>query len=150
MEKNPLKDPVLKSFYHTKTYKEFSTSQRQAIIRLLGKKDRGKRLIKNWLPILLLNTDLKFFSKALATKLKSVLLSLIASQQTPHVLNRYIGEAGRLISNILKMSDKLVIDGYLVTVDIKKTLDSLDHVFFQVVLKIFDLVIISLTRSKSY
>ena len=77
-------------------------------------------------------------------------MSLIASQQTAHALNRYIGEAGRLISNILKMSDKLIIDGYLVTVDIKKTLDSLDHIFLQVVLKIFGLVIISLTRSKYY
>ena len=44
---NELKDPLLKSFYHAKTYKEFSTSQMQAVIKLLEKKDRDKRLIKN-------------------------------------------------------------------------------------------------------
>ena len=48
---NELKDPLLKSFYHAKTYKEFSNSQRQAVIKLLEKKDMDKRLIKNWRPI---------------------------------------------------------------------------------------------------
>ena len=61
---NELKDPLLKSFYHANTYKEFSISHREAVIKLLEKKDRGKRLIKNWRPISLLNTDLKNFSKA--------------------------------------------------------------------------------------
>ena len=74
---NGLKDPLLKSFYHSKFYKEFSTSQTQAVIKLLEKKDRDKILIKNWRRISLLNTDLKFFSKALAAKLKSVLPFLI-------------------------------------------------------------------------
>ena len=60
---NELKDPLLKSFYHAKTYKELSISQRQAVIKLLEKKDRDKRLIKNWRPISLLNTDLKAFQK---------------------------------------------------------------------------------------
>ena len=87
---NELKDPLLKSFYHTKTYKEFSTSQRQAVIKLLEKKDRDKRLIKNWRPISLLNTDLKIFKKILAIKLKYILPSLITLQQTAYVQNRCI------------------------------------------------------------
>ena len=124
----------------------FSASQRQAIIKLLEKKDRDKKLIKNWRPISLLNTDLKIFSKILATKLKSVLPSLIISQQTVYVQNRYIGEAGRLISDILDISDKLSVDGYLITVDIEKALDSLDHEFLLVVFK----KIVSLIGSKYY
>ena len=78
---NELKDPLSKSFYHTKVYKEFSTLQRQAVIKLLEKKDRDKILIKNCRPILLLNTDLNIFSKPLAAKLKSVLPSLITLRQ---------------------------------------------------------------------
>ena len=85
----------------------------------------------------MLNTDLKILSKALATKLKCILLSLITSQQTAYVQNRCIREAGRLISDILDVSDKLNIDGYLVTVDIEKAFDSLDHEFLLVVLKKF-------------
>ena len=97
-----LKDSLSKSFHHIKTYKEFSTSQRRGAIKLIEKKDKDKRLIKTWRPISLLNTDLKFFSKALAAKLKSVLPSLITSQQTAYVQNRYIGEAGKLISDVLR------------------------------------------------
>ena len=48
---NELKDPLLESFYQVKTCKEFSISQRQAVIKLPEKKDRHKRLIKNWRPI---------------------------------------------------------------------------------------------------
>ena len=81
----------------------------------------------------MLNTDLKIFSKALAAKLKSVLPSLMTSQQTAYVQNRYTGEAKRLISNMLDISDKLSGDGYLVTVDIEKAFDSLDHQFLLVV-----------------
>ena len=81
----------------------------------------------NWRPMSLLNTDLKSFSKALAAKLKSVLRTFIMSQQTAYVQNRYIGEAGRLLSDILGISDKLNIDSYLVTVDIGKSFDTLDQ-----------------------
>ena len=98
----------------------------------------------------MLNTDLKMFSKVLAAKLKSVLPSLITSQQTAYVQNRYIGEGGRLIADILDISDKLSIDGYLVTFDIEKVFDSLDDEFLLVVLKNLALVIISLTGSKYY
>ena len=58
-------------------------------------------------------------------------------QQTAYVQNRCIGETGRLISDILDISDKLNIDGYLVTANIEKAFDSLDHEFFLVVLKKF-------------
>ena len=34
------------------------------------------------------------------------------------------------MSDILDISDKLNIDGYLLTVDIEKAFDSLDHEFF--------------------
>ena len=76
---NELKDLLLKSFYHAKTYKEFSTSKRQPVLILFEKKYRDKRLIKNWRPISSLNTELNFFSKALVTKIKSVLPTLITT-----------------------------------------------------------------------
>ena len=96
----------------------------------------------------MLNIDLKIFSKSLAAKLKSVLPSHITSQQTANVQNRYVGEAGRSIFDILDICDKLSIDGYLVTVDIEKAFDSLDHEFLLVVLKNLAFIIISLTGSK--
>ena len=58
-------------------------------------------------------------------------------QKTTNAQNRYIGEAGRLITDILDICDKLVVDDYLVTVDIAKAFDSLDHEFLLVVLNKF-------------
>ena len=42
---------------------EMSTSQKEAIIVLMQKKDRDSRLIKNWRPISLMNVDAKIASK---------------------------------------------------------------------------------------
>ena len=89
-----------------------SISQRQGIIKLIEKKDRDKRLIKNWRPISLLNVDLKIISKALSEKLKKVLPDSISSQQTAYVKNRRIGESGRLISHVIEIA-KLKKNGRL-------------------------------------
>ena len=51
--------------------------QRQAVIKLIEKKDKDKRFIKNWQPISLLNVDSKIISKALASRLKKVLPNLM-------------------------------------------------------------------------
>ena len=105
------------------------TSQRQAVIKLIEKKDRDERFIKNWRPISLLNVDSKIISKALSEKLKEVLPDLISSQQTAYVKNRHIGESGRLISDIIEITEIRNIEGFLVTMDIEKAFDSLDHNF---------------------
>ena len=61
---------------------EVSTSQKQAIITLMEKKDKDKRFIKNWRPISLINVDSKVASKALANRLKAVIHSMISVDQT--------------------------------------------------------------------
>ena len=85
----------------------------QAIIKLIEKKDRDKRYIKNWRPISLLNVDIKILSKALAKRLKEVLPCLISAQQTAYVQNRNIGESGRLISDIIEIANTRQMEGFL-------------------------------------
>ena len=75
-----LKEVILDSVREAKEIGYLSTSQRPAIIKLIEKKDRSKRFIKNWRPISLLNVDSKIISKALSEKLKEVLPDLISSQ----------------------------------------------------------------------
>ena len=84
---------------------ELSTSQRPAVIKLIEKKDKDKKLIKNWRPLSLLNVDTKLISKVLAERLKNVLPSLISKNETAYVKGRFISEGGRLISDILEISD---------------------------------------------
>ena len=97
-----------------------STSQKQAIIKLIGRKDKDKQLIKNWRPTSLLNVETKTVSKVLAEGLKNALPSLISSNQTAYWNGRFISEGGRLIS------------------DIEKAFDSVDHNFLLKVLENYD------------
>ena len=64
----PLMESVNQAF-HTKT---LSISQRQAVIKLIEKKDRHKRYIKNWRPISFSNVGI--LAKAFSNKLKTVCL----------------------------------------------------------------------------
>ena len=43
-----MKDAFLNSCRTTKLKKELSISQRQAVIKLIERKDKDKRFIKNW------------------------------------------------------------------------------------------------------
>ena len=81
-------------------------------------------------------------SKALATRLKETLPDLTSCQQTAYVKHRFIGEEGRLISDILEISNVFNLRGYIVTVDIEKAFDFLSHSFLLACLKNLDLVMI--------
>ena len=57
-----IKKLFLASIHKAFLNQELSTSQKQAVIKMLEKKDKDKRFIKNWRPISLLNTDMKIIS----------------------------------------------------------------------------------------
>ena len=127
----------LSSCRTAKLKKKLSSSQRQAVIKLIEKKNKDKRFIKNLRPISLLNVDYKIISKALASRLKKVLPNLISPQQMGYVENRFVGESGRLIAHIIEITDVLNKEGFLVTMNVEKVFNSIDHTFFISVLKKF-------------
>ena len=148
--KSPGNDSLTKEFYETfweelKTplisnecafiKDELSSSQKQAVIKLIEKLDRDKRFIKNWRPISLLNVDTTIISKVLSGRIKEVLPSLISSNQTAYVAGRIISESGRLISDILEITDLSKLNGILLTIDIEKAFDSVNHAFLISVLE---------------
>ena len=67
---------------------ELSNSQKQAIIKLIEKKEKDKRKICNWRPISLINVDAKIGSKAFATRLQRVLPDIIHHNQNAYVKGR--------------------------------------------------------------
>ena len=115
-----LKNSFINSIKLAYQKQALSTSQRQAVINLFEKKDRDKKLLANWRPISSLNIDLKTTSKAYASRLKTVLPSIISSEQTAYIEKRFIDEGGRLISDILSVTNNLKIKRYLVTMDIAR------------------------------
>ena len=132
-----IKDILFASVCYSRMVGELSTSQKQAIIKLLEKRDKDKRFIENWRPISLLNVDTKIISKALASRFLPVLSTIISPDQTAYVKGRYIGESIRLISDILDTSKLLNISGYMLTVDLQKAFDSIDHIFLLACLEKF-------------
>ena len=134
-EKSPGNDGLTLSFQQALKKGELSTSQKQAVIKLFEKKSKGKRMIGNWGTISLLNVDLKIFSKAVASRLKPCLDTIISSKQCAYVEWRFISQNGRLFYDILEACEFVGVEGYLVTVDIQKSFDSINHCLLQPVLK---------------
>ena len=80
-------------------------------------------------PISLLNLHAKIISKALSKRLKSVLPSLISDNQTTYFDERLISQGGRLIADVLQTTDVLKLSGMLVTIDIQKAFNLVNHKF---------------------
>ena len=91
---------------------------------------KNKRHVKTWRLISLLNVDCKIASKALSTSLKKFLPLLLLFEKT--VQGSF---TGRLISDVTEVTNLRKIEGILVTMDIAKAFDSLDHLFFMSVFK---------------
>ena len=85
---------------------------------------------------------MKLILKVLASHLKSVISSIVNENQVAYVNNRFISECGRLISHILEITNSLDIEGILMTVDIEKAFDSINHSFLMCVKKKLDLAMI--------
>ena len=93
----------------------------------MKKKDKDKRLIKNWRPISLLNVDSKLISKPLGNRLQDVMPNLVSENQSAYVNNRFISKSEKLISDILEITDSLQVDDLLMTIDIEKAFDSVNQ-----------------------
>ena len=79
---------------------EMRTSQKQAIVVLIQKKDRYSRLIKNWRPISLMNVNAKIVSKVLAMRVKKIIYKLVYIDQTAYIKGRFNDESVRLIKDL--------------------------------------------------
>ena len=128
---------LVNSFNYAHNYGELSNSHKQAVIILLEKKGKDKRLIKNWRPISLINVDTKIVSKALAKRLEHILPDLIHYNQNAYVKGRSIFDV-RTIDDVLEHTKRSEQSGILVTIDFEKAFDSLDHTFLFKVLHTFN------------
>ena len=61
------------------------SSQKQAIITLIEKKEKDRSFLENWRPISLVNVDTKIMMKVIASRIKNVLPNIIHLNQTGYV-----------------------------------------------------------------
>ena len=82
-----------------------------------------------------MNVDTKIASKAIATRVKMVIQKLIHHNQTAYVGNHYIGEANRLVNDILEFTAENEMEAILFSADFEKAFDSTEHPFLFATLK---------------
>ena len=112
--------PLVDCVNYSYEFGELSNSQKQAIITLIEKKGKGKRLIKNWRPMSLINVDAKIISKVLAKRLEKVLPNLIHPNQNAFVKGRSIFDAIRTIDDIVDYTKRNSWSGILISIDFEK------------------------------
>ena len=116
---------------------KLAITQRRGIISLIPKKDKALDELKNWRPITLLNCDYKIASRAVASRLKTVLPALIDNDQTGFLKGRSITENICLINNIISYTESKNIPGMLLFVDFEKAFDTIEWSFVQQMLLCF-------------
>ena len=116
---------------------ELSSSQKQAVITLIAKDGKDPFSLKNYRPISLLNVDYKILTKILAKRIKKVLNEIIMGDQVGYMKGRNIGEAIRIIDDIIFHTSRYNLSGFLLAIDFEKAFDSISHQFLQKVLSSF-------------
>ena len=71
---------------------------------------------------------MKLISKALACRLKNI-STTENENQIAYVSNRFINEDSRLITDVLEATNSLDFKDFLMTLDIEKAFNSINHSF---------------------
>ena len=122
-----LKDDLWAMYIHSFQEGHFGYSTRKGVISLLPKKGKDPRLIKNLHPLTLLNTDYKILAKALATRLKKVLPTIIGPYQTEFMSGRHIQNNIRKTMDIVHHIDKSGQKAVIMSIDFEKCFDRIEH-----------------------
>jgi hypothetical protein len=109
-------------------------SLRTAVTSLIFKSGE-KELIENYRPISLTNIHYKILANALASRLQSVIDTIISRNQTACIKGRFIGHSIRLLLDIVEKADNNDTEGLLLFLDFKKAFDSLEWSFLYRVLE---------------
>ena len=106
---------------------KMTESQRKGIITLIPKANRDLAYIKNWRPIVLLNTSFKILAKVYATRIKKVLPDIIHKNQSGFLSGRNITDNLRTILDVIDYTELHEVPAILVTVDFEKAFDKVRY-----------------------
>lgn len=104
--------------------RRLSTYWKQAVTRSIEKIDQ--KLETDFSPQHWRKTCFKDISSGSE---KCTSISLISSNQTAYLNKGLISEGGRLLSDVLEASDSLKMKGFLLTFNIEKVFDTVNHEF---------------------
>lgn len=82
--------------------------------------------------------DYEIISKVFSARLKKVLPLLLSSRQSAYVAKKCLSESGRLISDLLHVTENFETKDYLAKIDTGKAFDYLGYSFLLATLEKFD------------
>ncbi len=115
-----------------------SLDQRRALLILIPKGEKDKRILQNWRPISLLNMDYKILAKVLANRLQIVISNIVSQDQVGYIKGRYIGDNIRTLLDVLDITKNKIDPGLLVMIDFQKAFDTLSWEFLYKTLHYFN------------
>ena len=133
-----IKNLLFATYNYSYQMELLTDDQRRSILNLIPKPDKDLRLLKNWRPVSILNTDYKILTKALANRLQLVLPNLIDNDQAGYIKNRYIGENVRIIEDVMTYTNLKNLTGYIVLLDFEKAFDSIEWSYLFKTLETFN------------
>ena len=129
---------VFNSFSYAFENGILSDDQRRAILTLLPKADKDLRLLKNWRPLSLLNTDYKILTKALSNRLQRVIPKLVSEDQVAYIKGRQLGENCRKILDVFELTSTKIDPGFALFLDFEKAFDTVSRVYLFKTLQSFN------------
>ena len=120
--------PLLLDLYQAiQDNKQTPQSLSKGIITLIYKNKGDRNNISNYRPISLLNTDYKILTKTLANRLKLTISQVISTNQAYSIPNRDIQDTILTIRDTIR--GMKVQGGHLLTIDLEKAFDRVEHDF---------------------
>ena len=132
-----IKDMLIESLNEGYTQGGLSESQRQGILTLLFKKG-DRKILDNWRPISLLNTDYKILARVLSQRLQRVIQKIISFDQTGYIKGRSASDNLRLVQDVIDYCNNLEEQGLILFLDFKQAFDCVNHEFLFETLKRFN------------
>ena len=131
---------LLRAFNYSLEEKLLYLSSRRGIISLIPKKDRDGKLIKNWRPLTLLNTDFEILAKIISLRIKPYLFleKLIHSNQTGFMANRNIAHNVRKIIDIITFAEHEKVNAIVLSLDFEKDFDRVERCAIKGTLQYFN------------
>ena len=110
----------------------------RGIISLMDKPGKGMLYLANWRPLMMINMDVKLYSKILANRLYRVLPSIIHNDQSGFLKTRYIGENLLDLLSMIEHCEFNDINGLIVALDFHKAFDKVSWEMFYKILTFFN------------
>ena len=114
-----------------------SLSQRTGLITLICKNSEHSADLENWRPISLLNLDYKILSKVLFLRLRTVIDSIVNTDQTCGVVGRSILDNLHLMRNVIDYVNSKNLNAAIISLDQSKAFDRVSHNYLFSVLQAF-------------